>query len=342
MSKVLVETKDLVKYFPVYARGVLLKKQIGDVHAVDHINLQICEGETLGLVGESGCGKTTTGKVILNLESRTSGDVFFDGKNVFETFSSGSTADKLALRRQMQMVFQNPYGSLDPRMTVYDIISEPFEIHGHIPKSLWEDSVYRLLKLVGLEEYHAERYPHEFSGGQRQRICIARALAVQPKFIIADEPVSSLDVSIRAQILNLLKDLQKELHLTYLYISHDLSSVRQISERVAVMYLGQIVEYAERNDLFDNPLHPYTMALLSAVPIPDPEKHTQRIILPGEVPSPIDPPPGCRFHPRCAYATAKCGEVEPELREITSGHFAACHYADDFQSGKLTKTWKAG
>lgn len=342
MTRVLVETKDLVKYFPVYARGVVLKKQIGDVHAVDHVNLQVFEGETLGLVGESGCGKTTTGKVILNLERPTAGEAFFDGKSVIETLSSGSREEKLKMRREMQLVFQNPYGSLDPRMTVYDIISEPFEIHRHIPKSLWEDSVYRLLKLVGLEEYHAERYPHEFSGGQRQRICIARALAVEPKFVIADEPVSSLDVSIRAQILNLLKDLQKELHLTYLYISHDLSSVRQISERVAVMYLGQIVEYAERDELFDNPLHPYTMALLSAVPIPDPEKQTQRIILPGEVPSPINPPSGCRFHPRCRYATQKCREVEPELREITRGHNAACHYAEDFLSGKLKKTWTAG
>lgn len=337
MSKVLVETKDLVKYFPVYSRGVLLKKQTGVVHAVDHIGLQVFEGETLGLVGESGCGKTTTGKVILNLETSTAGDVLFDGKSLFDTFKSGTTEEKLKLRRQMQLVFQNPYGSLDPRMTVYDIISEPFEIHKHVPKTMWEDSVYRLLKLVGLEEYHAERYPHEFSGGQRQRICIARALAVEPKFVVADEPVSSLDVSIRAQILNLLKDLQKELHLTYLYISHDLSSVRQISERVAVMYLGQIVEYADRNDLFDNPLHPYTMALLSAVPIPDPEKQSQRIILPGEVPSPINPPAGCRFNPRCRYATQKCREVEPELREIARGHFAACHYAEDFLSGKLKK-----
>lgn len=337
MAKVLAETKDLVKYFPVYSRGVLLKKQTGVVHAVDHVSLQIYEGETIGLVGESGCGKTTTGKVVLNLETPTSGEVFFDGKNVYEVFQSGTKEEKLQLRRQMQLVFQNPYGSLDPRMTVYDIISEPFQIHGHLPKSLWENSVYRLLKLVGLEEYHAERYPHEFSGGQRQRICIARALAVSPKFVIADEPVSSLDVSIRAQILNLLKELQKELGLTYLYISHDLASVRQISERVAVMYLGEIVEQAHTDELFDNTLHPYTMALFSAVPIPDPETRVQRMILPGEVPSPINPPAGCRFHPRCPYATSKCQKEEPELREVRPRHYVACHYAEDFQSGKLPK-----
>lgn len=322
--------KDLVKYFPVYARGVLLRKQIGVVHAVDHLTFEIGKGEALGLVGESGCGKTTTGKVILNLEPATSGEVSFEGKKVFEVFNSRNTTEALALRRKMQLVFQNPFGSLDPRMTVYDIIREPFEIHGHVPKSERLPRVYELLSLVGLEEYHAERYPHEFSGGQRQRICIARALAVQPSFIVLDEPVSSLDVSIRAQILNLLKGLQEKLGLTYLYISHDLSSVRHVSQRVAVMYLGEIVEHALTAPLFGNPLHPYTQALISAVPIPDPDTKIKRIILPGEVPSPINPPPGCRFHPRCAYATDKCRSDKPELREVTAQHFVACHYAEEF------------
>jgi peptide/nickel transport system ATP-binding protein/oligopeptide transport system ATP-binding protein len=225
----------------------------------------------------------------------------------------------------MQLIFQNPYNSLDPRITVYDIISEPFIIHKHIPKKRWKEKVYELLSLVGLEEYHAERYPHEFSGGQRQRICIARVLAVEPEFIIADEPVSSLDVSIRAQILNLLGDLQKKMGLTYLYISHDLSSVRQISNTVAVMYLGEIVELSDTDELFDEPLHPYTIALIQAVPIPDPKAKIRRIILPGEVPSPINPPSGCRFHPRCTKAMPICKEKKPEMLEISTDHRVACH-----------------
>jgi peptide/nickel transport system ATP-binding protein/oligopeptide transport system ATP-binding protein len=225
----------------------------------------------------------------------------------------------------MQLIFQNPYNSLDPRITVYDIISEPFIIHKHIPKKRWKEKVYELLSLVGLEEYHAERYPHEFSGGQRQRICIARVLAVEPEFIIADEPVSSLDVSIRAQILNLLGDLQKKMGLTYLYISHDLSSVRQISNTVAVMYLGEIVELSDTDELFDKPLHPYTIALIQAVPIPDPKAKIRRIILPGEVPSPINPPSGCRFHPRCTKAMPICKEKKPEMLEISTDHRVACH-----------------
>jgi oligopeptide/dipeptide ABC transporter ATP-binding protein len=226
----------------------------------------------------------------------------------------------------MQLIFQNPYGSLDPRMTVYDIISEPFVIHKHISKNRWKEKVYELLELVGLEEYHAERYPHEFSGGQRQRICIARALAVEPEFIIADEPVSSLDVSIRAQILHLLGELQERIGLTYLYISHDLSSVRQISHRVAVMYLGEIVELAVCAHLFDHPLHPYTKALIQAIPIPDPKLQTMKIILPGEVPSPINPPSGCRFHPRCTYATQTCKEDIPIFEEVEPSHYVACHH----------------
>ena len=269
--------------------------------------------------------------MILYLEKPTSGSVFFEGMNVVETFANGNQTDRKSLRRKMQMVFQNPYNSLDPRMTVYDIISEAFVIHRNIPKSQWTDRVYELLRMVNLEEYHAERYPHEFSGGQRQRIAIARALAVDPKFVILDEPVSSLDVSIRAQILNLLIDLQKNKQLSYLYISHDLSSVRQISQRVAVMYLGEIVELARAEEIFDKPLHPYTQALISAVPVPDVEHKTSRIILPGEVPSPINPPQACRFHPRCPHATDICSQVAPKFEDkLIQGHFVACHHADKF------------
>ena len=326
----LLEVKNLVKHFPVYSRGILLRKLVGHVHAVDDISFSIDKGETLGLVGESGCGKTTTGKAVLHLEWPTSGRIYFEGEDASEVFDIGDAKRVLSMRRNMQMVFQNPYGSLDPRMTVYDIVSEPFRIHGHVPRKQWNERVYALLKLVGLEPYHAERYPHEFSGGQRQRIGIARALAVGPKLIVADEPVSSLDVSVRAQILNLLMDLQKEEGLSFLYISHDLSSVRQISRRTAVMYLGRIVETASSEEIFLKPLHPYTMALLSAIPIPDPEKKIMRIVLPGEVPSAIDPPKGCRFNPRCKYATDKCRAEEPALREIKKDHQTACHYAEDF------------
>jgi len=303
----------------------LFKKQLGLVHAVDNINFKIRRGETFGLVGESGCGKTTTARLMLNLIEPTSGEVYFLKENVFKIFQSKDKEEQLGLRRKMQLIFQNPYNSLDPRITVYDIISEPFIIHKHIPKKRWKEKVYELLSLVGLEEYHAERYPHEFSGGQRQRICIARVLAVEPEFIIADEPVSSLDVSIRAQILNLLGDLQKKMGLTYLYISHDLSSVRQISNTVAVMYLGEIVELSDTDELFDKPLHPYTIALIQAVPIPDPKAKIMRIILPGEVPSPINPPSGCRFHPRCTKAMPICKEKKPEMLEISTDHRVACH-----------------
>ena len=315
-----------------------MKTKVGDVHAVDGVSLKIYPSETLGLVGESGCGKTTTAKVALSLEPPDSGEVILEGKNVYDTLNSGKSAEKKYVRRNMQMIFQNPYGSLDPRMTVYDIISEPFIIHGHVPKNQWTERVYALLKMVGLEEYHAERYPHEFSGGQRQRVSIARALATDPKFVVADEPVSSLDVSIRAQILNLLEDLQAKEGISFLYISHDLSSVRQVTQRVAVMYLGRIFEYAPTDRLFEEPLNPYTIALLSAIPVPDPERKISRIILPGDVPSPVNPPSGCRFHPRCPYARALCTEKEPELREVQANHFVACHFAEEFLGGRRPAT----
>jgi oligopeptide transport system ATP-binding protein len=320
-----LEVKNLVKYFPVMTRGILLKKQIGVVHAVDGLNFSVYRGETFGLVGESGCGKTTTAKVILYLDTPTAGEVYFENEDVFKTFKSKNKEEILKLRRKMQYVFQNPYASLDPRMTVADIIMEPFTIHGHVPKEKWHDRLYELLELVGLEDYHAERYPHEFSGGQRQRICIARALAVEPQLLIADEPVASLDVSVRAQILNLLQELQRKFEITYLYISHDLSTVRHICHRVAVMYLGKLVEIADTDELFDSPLHPYTKALMSAIPIPDPRTKVSRILLPGEVPSPINPPSGCRFHPRCPQARPICKEKEPDLVHINPRHMVACH-----------------
>jgi oligopeptide transport system ATP-binding protein len=311
-------------HFPL-TQGIIFQRKVGAVRAVDGLSFSIRKGETMGLVGESGCGKSTTGRAILQLHRPTSGTVQFEGVEL--TRLKGEPLRKM--RRQMQMIFQDPYASLNPRMTVGSIIGEPLDIHNLAKGKEKQQRVEELLRVVGLNPYFANRYPHEFSGGQRQRIGIARALAVNPSFIVCDEPISALDVSIQAQIINLLEELQDEFGLTYLFIAHDLSVVRHISDRIAVMYLGKIVELADRLDLYENPLHPYTKALLSAVPIPDPaiERKRERIILTGDVPSPVAPPPGCRFHTRCPLADTICREQEPEFREVTPGHWAACHFA---------------
>jgi peptide/nickel transport system ATP-binding protein/oligopeptide transport system ATP-binding protein len=320
----LLQVDGLVKYYAV--RGGLLRRVVAWVQAVDDVSFGIREGETLGMVGESGCGKTTVGRTILRLVPPTGGKVIFDGVNVF-----GLKGQELKdMRRQMQIVFQDPYSSLDPRMPVGESIAEGLKIHGVGTASERFDLVLATMRKVGLEDYHARRYPHEFSGGQRQRIGIARALALQPRFLILDEPVSALDVSIQAQILNILKDLQREFSLTYLFIAHNLAVVEHISDRVGVMYLGKIAELASSVDLYKNPLHPYTQALMSAIPIPDPTLKRERIILTGDVPSPLNPPSGCRFHPRCPIARDNCKVDEPALRELKPGHFVACHYADQF------------
>ena len=318
-GEILLEVRNLRKYYPV-TKGFIFQRQVGAVKAVDDLSFFIRKGETLGLVGESGCGKTTTGRVILRLQEPTQGEALFEGRDIFKLRKE----ELRRLRRDMQIIFQDPYSSLNPRMTVGDIIGEPLEIHNLARGKEKVRRVQELLEVVGLSPYHANRYPHEFSGGQRQRIGIARALAVNPKLIIADEPVSALDVSIQAQVLNLLEELQKEFGLTYLFIAHDLSVVKHISDRIAVMYLGKIVELAETEELFSNPQHPYTEALLSAVPIPNPEMRRERIILPGDVPSPVNPPSGCRFHTRCLYAQASCKVDEPPFVDIGGGHFLAC------------------
>jgi oligopeptide/dipeptide ABC transporter ATP-binding protein len=321
-SKNLIEVKNLVKYYPV--RGGVFRRIVAWVQAVDDVSFTIKKGETLGLVGESGCGKTTVGHTLLRLIPHTSGSVIFDGKDVFELGGN----ELKEIRRYMQIVFQDPYASLDPRLPVGESIAEGLKIHQVGSARDRVEYVVDTLRKVGMEDYHANRYPHEFSGGQRQRIGIARALALQPQFIVLDEPVSALDVSIQAQVLNILRDLQDEFRLTYLFVAHNLAVVEHISDRVAVMYLGKIAEMAPRSDLFSRPLHPYTQALMSAIPLPDPTVERDRIILPGDVPSPLNPPPGCRFHPRCPIARENCAVDEPELRELRPEHFVSCHYAD--------------
>lgn len=321
-SENILEVKDLVKYFPV--RSGVLQRVSAHVKAVDKVSFAVKKGETLGMVGESGCGKTTIGRTVLRLVEPTSGEVRFAGQDILKM-----NANQLKpIRRDMQIIFQDPYASLNPRMPIGESVMEGLNIHNiGKPKERWEVAI-NMLKKVGLEEYHARRYPHEFSGGQRQRIGIARALALNPKFIVCDEPVSALDVSIQSQVLNILKDLQNEFGLTYLFIAHNLSVVEHISDRVAVMYLGKMVELATREDLYREPLHPYTQALLSAIPKPHPSIKRERTILKGDVPSPLNPPSGCRFHTRCPIAIEKCSQQEPEFREIRKEHWVACWLAE--------------
>jgi oligopeptide/dipeptide ABC transporter ATP-binding protein len=314
----LLRVENLVKYFPV--RAGLFQRVVAHVQAVDKVSFSVREGETLGLVGESGCGKTTVGRSILRLIEPTSGQVAFDGQNVLTLRGN----DLKKMRRDMQIIFQDPYASLDPRMPIGESVMEGLNIHGIGTRKERFDIMLDVLRKVGLEDYHARRYPHEFSGGQRQRIGIARALALRPRFIVCDEPVSALDVSIQSQVLNILKDLQGEFGLTYLFIAHNLSVVEHISDRVAVMYLGKIVELTGRDELFANPLHPYTQALMSAIPVPDPTLKRDRIILKGDVPSPLNPPKGCRFHPRCPMVKDICSQEEPVFKEVSKEHWVAC------------------
>ena len=327
-DEVLLEVNNLKMYFPVTS-GMLFQRTVAYVKAVDDVTFTVKKGETLGLVGESGCGKTTTGRCILQLYKPTDGEVRFEGQDLTKL----GTKQMRTMRREMQVIFQDPYSSLNPRMTAGNIIGEPLIVHGLVSgRGEYRERVAELLQNVGLNPYMADRFPHEFSGGQRQRIGVARALSVSPKFIVADEPVSALDVSIQAQIINLLEELQEQFNLTYLFIAHDLSVVRHISDRVGVMYLGHLVEIAERNEVYRNPVHPYTKALLSAVPIPDPilDAQRERVLLTGEVPSPLNPPSGCVFHPRCPIADDDCTRITPELRQTSSEHWSACIKVDGY------------
>ncbi len=318
----ILEVRNLKQYFPIKAG--LLQRVVGYVKAVDGVSFTIPRGKTMGLVGESGCGKTTVGKTILRLIDKTSGEVFFNGVDVFSV-----NRDQLrTMRPQMQIIFQDPFSSLSPRLPVSEIIGEAVREHNIVPANEYEDYLDNIMKSCGLQPYHKDRYPHEFSGGQRQRICIARALALNPSFVVCDEPVSALDVSVQAQIINLLCDLQDKYQLAYLFISHDLSVVEHISDNVGVMYLGNVVEYGSKTSIFRNPLHPYTQALLSAAPVPDPSSKRQRIILEGSIPSPANPPSGCKFHTRCKQRMEICSKVYPETREVEPGHQVACHLYD--------------
>ena len=322
-NEYLLEVKNLVKWFPI--KSSFFKQTIGNVRAVDGISFKIKRGQTMGLVGESGCGKSTAGRTILRLLEKTSGEVWFDGKEIF----SLSKEELRRMRPRMQIVFQDPYSSLSPRLPVGEIIGEAVREHGIVPPEEYDDYITRVMKACGLPEYYKDRYPHEFSGGQRQRICIARALALSPDFIVCDEPVSALDVSIQAQIINLLRQLQKDFGITYLFISHDLSVVEHISDTVGVMYLGTMVEYSETEKIFGKPLHPYTTALFSAIPIPDPDVKLNRIILKGSLPSPANPPAGCKFHTRCDKCMDICRCAAPEWSEVEPGHWCACHLYND-------------
>ena len=336
-SEYLLEVTNLKKYFPI--KGGLLSHTVGQVKAVDGVSFRIKRGTTMGLVGESGCGKSTVGRTILRLQEKTDGEVLFDGVDIF----SLNRQELRKMRTRLQIIFQDPYSSLSPRLPISEIIGEAVREHNLVPANEFDDYITKIMKECGLQEYHKDRYPHEFSGGQRQRICIARALALNPEFILCDEPVSALDVSIQAQIINLLRDLQKQFGLTYLFISHDLSVVEHISDTVGVMYLGNLVEFSETENIFSKPLHPYTVALFSAIPVPDPNYKMKRIVLQGSIPSPANPPSGCKFHTRCEKCMELCKHITPDWAEVEPGHFCACHLYNSAQrNAELEQLMKQG